>query len=267
MNLQKKIISEFGVDTKVPIDIKIKNIINFLKNYLQQNSFKTYILGISGGQDSTLAGKLAELAVQELRVETKNTNYKFIAIRLPYGIQLDESDAQLSLNFIKPDSIFNINIKSIVDELNKSLINSNIYISDFNLGNVKARVRMSVQYAIAAKFNGLVIGTSNADEELTGFFTKYGDGSSDIKPLYHLDKRQIIDALYYLNAPDLLCKKIPTADLENDNPGFPDEKALGIKYDLIDDFLEGKNIDDKSLNILLNLYNNSKHKRNMPAIV
>ena len=82
---------------------EIRKSVDFLKAYMLKHPFlKTYVLGISGGQDSTLAGRLAQLAVEELRAET-GKDYQFIAIRLPYGVQADEDDAQRALAFIKPD--------------------------------------------------------------------------------------------------------------------------------------------------------------------
>ncbi len=73
---------------------EIRRSIDFLKRYLKKHSFlKTFVLGISGGQDSTLAGRLAQLAMEEMRAETGDDSYKFIAVRLPYGVQADEADS------------------------------------------------------------------------------------------------------------------------------------------------------------------------------
>ncbi|MBU3851226.1 MAG: NAD(+) synthase, partial [Candidatus Paralactobacillus gallistercoris] len=142
-----------------------------------------------------------------------------------------------------------------------------VILSDFERGNVKARMRMIVQYALAGHYHGLVVGTDHAAENITGFFTKYGDGGADVMPLFRLDKRQGKQLLMYLHAPRRLYEKIPTADLEDDKPAYPDEKALGISYDMIDDYLEGKVIPTKQAQYLENLYLRSQHKRQMPHTV
>ena len=104
MKLQEEIIKELG--TKPTIDPKeeIRNSIEFLKDYLRKYPFlKTFVLGISGGQDSSLAGRLAQLTMEEMRQETGDDTYKFIAVRLPYGSQADEADAKRALDFINPE--------------------------------------------------------------------------------------------------------------------------------------------------------------------
>ncbi|MBW1570117.1 NAD(+) synthase, partial [Streptococcus sp. SPC0] len=145
MTLQDQIIKELGVKPVINPSQEIRRSVEFLKDYLLKHSFlKTYVLGISGGQDSTLAGRLAQLAVEELRADT-GENYQFIAIRLPYGIQADEEDAQKALDFIKPDIALTINIKEAVDGQVRALNAAGVEITDFNKGNIKARQRMISQ--------------------------------------------------------------------------------------------------------------------------
>ena len=87
-----------------------------MKEYARKNAFLNgFVLGISGGQDSTLVGKLAQLAVDELNGEEETDRYKFIAVRLPYGSQFDEDDCQDALDFIEPILIYTVNIKEAVD--------------------------------------------------------------------------------------------------------------------------------------------------------
>ena len=241
MTLQETIIAQLGVKPSINPKEEIRKSVDFLKAYMIKHPFlKTYVLGISGGQDSTLAGRLAQLAVEELRAETEK-DYQFIAIRLPYGVQADEDDAQRALAFIKPDVSLTINIKEAVDELAKAGVN----VSDFNKGNIKARQRMITQYAVAGENSGAVIGTDHAAENLTGFFTKFGDGGADILPLFRLNKRQGAALLAELGADKALYEKVPTADLEEDKPGIADEVALGVTYHEIDDYLEGKEVSAK----------------------
>ena len=245
--LQEEIINTLAVTPSIDPAIEVKRRVEFLKDYLKKTGLKTLVLGISGGQDSSLAGRLSQLAVESLRAETADDVYRFIAVRLPYGEQADEADAMLSINeFIKPDQTMRVNIKPAVDAMVAAVEQNGLQISDFNKGNVKARERMIAQYAIAGEFRGAVVGTDHAAEAVTGFYTKFGDGGADITPLSQLDKRQGRQLLEYLKAPRVLYEKTPTADLEEDRPALPDEKALGVTYQAIDDYLEGKPVSDQA---------------------
>lgn len=268
MTLQERIIQALGVKAEIDPQVEIRRSIDLLKEYLLKNPFlKSYVLGISGGQDSTLAGRLAQMAIEELREETGDTSYQFIAVRLPYGQQLDEADAQAALEFIQADQVLTVNIKASVDALVLSLQEAGQKISDFNKGNVKARARMQVQYAIAGAQKGAVIGTDHAAENLTGFFTKFGDGAADILPLYRLNKRQGRQLLQALNAPARLYEKVPTADLEEEKPLLADEQALGVSYQAIDDYLEGRVVADSVRARIEELWFKSEHKRHLPITV
>src|SRR5699024_9812816 len=241
MSLQKTIIEELGVLPEIDPKEEIRKSIDFLKEYLKKNSFlKTFVLGISGGQDSTLVGKLAQMAMEEMRQETNNSDYHFIAVRLPYGVQADEADAKKAMDFIQADSQLRVDIKPAVDAQVQALEAVGMSISDFNKGNIKARQRMVTQYGIAGEYAGAVLGTDHAAENVTGFYTKFGDGAVDIVPIFRLDKRQGRSLLQELGAPEELYTKIPTADLEEDRPLISDEVALGATYNEIDDYLEGK---------------------------
>lgn len=249
------------IDPQKEIDMRV----SFLKEYLKQHPFlKTYVLGISGGQDSTLAGKLAQIAIAELREETGDDSYRFIAVRLPHGVQADESDAQAALSFIQPDESYAINIEPAVSAMVATFAEQNLPIGDFNKGNIKARQRMIVQYAIAGERQGAVIGTDHAAESVTGFYTKFGDGASDIFPLAGLNKRQGRSLLKTLAAPESLYLKVPTADLEENKPMLPDEVALGVTYDEIDDYLEGKSVSEAAAEQIERHYLKSEHKRHLP---
>lgn len=268
MSLQEDIITQLGVKPKIDAQEEIRKSIDFLKAYMKKHGFlKSYVLGISGGQDSSLAGRLAQLAIEELRHETGDNGYKFIAIRLPYGVQADEDDAQRALNFIQPDVSLAINIKPAVDGEAAALAEAGVQVSDFNKGNIKARQRMISQYAVAGENNGAVIGTDHAAENITGFFTKFGDGGADILPLYRLNKRQGKQLLAELGADKALYEKIPTADLEENKPGIADEVALGVTYNDIDDYLEGKQVSPAAQKIIENWWNKTEHKRHLPISI
>lgn len=268
MSTQADIIARFGVQAKIDPEQEIRKSIDFVKDYFKAHTFlKAAVLGISGGQDSTLTGKLVQMALAELRQETGIADYAFIAVRLPYGEQIDAKDVEAAIDWIRPDETLSINIKAAVDAMVASLSASGLTISDFNKGNIKARQRMISQYAIAGERAGVVIGTDHAAESITGFYTKYGDGAADIEPLYRLDKRQGRQMLVALEAPEQLISKVPTADLEDNKPLVADEIALGVSYDSIDDYLEGKKVASKDQATIEKLYHNSEHKRQLPITI
>jgi NAD+ synthase len=261
-NLQDIIVKEMQVKPEIDNEVEIRNILQFIKNYVQSHSFiKSLVLGISGGQDSTLMGKLLQIAVTELRNE--NRECKFIAVKLPYGQQKDADEVEEALEFIEPDEIVTVNIKPAVDQSINSLKEAGFALTDFQKGNEKARERMKVQFAIAANQSGIVVGTDHSAENVTGFYTKYGDGAADIAPLFGLNKRQGHQLLKYLNAPQQLYNKIPTADLEDDKPQLPDEEALGVTYDQIDDYLENKPVASDAKDKIEQHYVKNAHKREL----
>lgn len=266
--LQKEIIKYEHVLPQIDPQKEIRRSVDFLKDYLKENTFlKSYVLGISGGQDSTLAGKLCQMAISEMREETGDNSYQFIAVRLPYGVQADAQDAADAVAFQKPDQDLTVNIKPAVDALVASLNEAGQQITDFNKGNIKARERMIVQYAIAGAHNGAVVGTDHAAENFSGFYTKYGDGAADLTPLFRLDKRQGKQMLKLLNCPEHLYQKAPTADLEENKPGLPDETALGVSYKDVDDYLEGRTVSELAAQKIESLWRKSEHKRHLPVTV
>lgn len=266
--LQQKVIQELRVLPEINVQAEIRKSIDFMKEYARKYSFvKGFVLGISGGQDSTLTGKLAQLAVDELNSEAGEAKYSFWAVRLPYGVQVDEQDCQDAIDYIKPTKTYTVNIKEAVDASVHALSVAGVELSDFAKGNEKARERMKVQYSIAAMNGGVVLGTDHAAEAITGFYTKFGDGGADLMPIYRLNKRQGKQLLAELDCPPHLYLKVPTADLEEDRPSLPDEEALGVSYDHIDDYLEGKEIPEQARKTLENFYLRSQHKRHLPITI
>ncbi|WP_414053261.1 ammonia-dependent NAD(+) synthetase [Macrococcus equi] len=263
MTLQQEIINTLHVKPEINPEETSREIIDFIKHYVEMNPFiESLVLGISGGQDSTLCGKLCQLAATEMQAEGKEV--QFIAVRLPFGIQKDEQDCQDALNFIQPDKTYTINIKSAVDASVATLAAQGVPLTDFQKGNEKARERMKAQYSIAAFHKGIVIGTDHAAESITGFYTKFGDGGADIFPLAGLNKRQGKAILQNLNCPEHLYNKVPTADLEENKPQLPDEVALGVTYEQIDDYLEGRHIDPVAAQKIEQHYIRTQHKRMLP---
>lgn len=264
--LQREIIAEMGVSPEIDPAVEVARRVAFLQDYLRTSGAQGFVLGISGGLDSTLAGRLAQLAVEGLRAEGEQA--EFVAVRLPYNVQHDEDDARAALDFIGADREVTYDIAAAVDGFESEFASATgESISDFNKGNVKARVRMVAQYAIAGGRGLLVIGTDQAAESVTGFFTKYGDGGADVLPLFGLNKRQNRALLRHLGAAERLWAKVPTADLLDGKPGQTDEAELGLDYDTIDDYLEGRTIPDEAASKLESIYLRSRHKRTTPVTI
>ena len=266
---RQAIIEEMRVLPTIDASTEIERRVNFIKQQIQASGCKSLVLGISGGVDSLTCGRLAQLAVEQLRAETNSDDYQFFAVRLPYAAQKDEQDAQTSLDTIAPDNTLTVNIQAATDAVNQqvceTLEQSNNPLSkeaiDFAKGNVKARVRMTSQYQIAGLINGLVLGTDHSAENITGFYTKHGDGACDLAPLFGLSKRQVRLLAKTMGAPDSIVNKTPTADLECLSPQKEDEAVLGLPYNVIDDFLEGKEISKENEKHLIEIYNKTQHKR------
>ena len=243
--LQAQIIREMGVKpnmTEEQAREEVERRIQFICDYLEATGSRGLVLGISGGIDSTLAGRLCQLAVEE--------------------------DAQEALRFIQPTRSLTFNIAEAVDGFDTAYTEATgEQISDFNKGNVKARARMIAQYAIAGGPGYLVVGTDHAAESITGFFTKFGDGGADLLPLAGLNKRQNQLLLRVLGASERLWAKPPTADLLDGVPGRTDEDELGLTYPQIDDYLEGKEIDEAAAAKLEQIYLRSRHKRTTPVTI
>ncbi len=265
----QRIIAEMRVKPQIDPQEEIRRRVDFIKQKLTTSGIKTLVLGISGGIDSTTCGKLAQLAVDELN-QQHNGGYQFIAVRLPYAAQKDEEEAQLALDFIKPTKALSVNVQPGADAIHQAtwsamaaqgLGKASELRIDFAKGNVKARTRMIIQYHIAALLSGLVLGTDHSAENITGFYTKWGDGACDLAPLFGLSKRQVRLVGKTLGAPEQLVNKIPTADLECLNPQKADEMALGITYEEIDDFLEGRQVTEQVRQRLTEIYLQTQHKR------
>ena len=270
MILAEDIIKEMRVMPEINPAEEIARRVNFIKATLKASGLKHLVLGISGGVDSSTCGRLAQLAVDALNQEEATQDYKFVAVRLPYGTQKDEEDAQIALSFIQPSVSLAINVKPGVDGIHSEVLSAmqgtdlheaNDHAIDFAKGNVKARARMVAQYEVGGIVGGLILGTDHSAENITGFYTKWGDGACDLVPLFGLSKRQVRLLAKTLGAPALLVEKTPTADLECLTPQKADEHALGLTYDQIDDFLEGKPVSAEVTERLIHIYTVTQHKR------
>ncbi len=263
------ILAEMKVLPTIDVAHEVKRRVAFIQQQLKASGCTSLVLGISGGIDSCTLGRLAQLAVDGLN-ELALGQYQFIAVRLPYSTQADEQDAQDSISFIQPTQSVSVNVQPGTDAIHAQttqaladagLMPQDPHHIDFVKGNVKARARMVTQYEIAGMLNGLVLGTDHSAENITGFYTKYGDGACDLAPLFGLNKRQVRQLATYMGAPEKVITKAPTADLESLTPQLADEQALGLSYDEIDDFLEGRDVSPAVSDKLVAIYQKTQHKR------
>lgn len=265
--MPQQIARELGVDVSFDPRSEIDRRVAFLSDTLVASGQTALVLGISGGIDSAAAGRLCQLAVEAARHAGHAA--AFVAMRLPYGTQRDEVDAQAALSFIHADRVLTVDVRPASDASLDALVAGGLVFRhrrhrDFILGNIKARQRMIAQYAVAGALDGLVVGTDHAAEAVTGFFTKYGDGAADVVPLTGLTKRRVRAIAEALGAPAALIRKVPTADLETLAPGKPDEEAYGFTYNDIDDFLEGSPVPPALADAILDRYHATAHKRRPP---
>ncbi len=263
-DLQADIITELGVAPSIDVETEVHRRTQLLVDYAVTAHARGFVLGISGGVDSTVAGRLCQLAAELGRAQ--GHQLEFHAVTIPHKGQVDAADAQAAMDFIAADHQHDFNIGDTTDAFGAEFASAFGQPStDYNLGNVKARLRMVVQFALAGQLGLLVVGTDQAAESVTGFYTKFGDGAADIMPLAGLNKRQIRALADHLGASDALRDKPPTADLLGERPGQLDEVELGVSYDAIDDYLEGKPVAAADAEQIEKLYLRSRHKRHRPV--
>lgn len=263
---QRMIIEQLGVRPDLDPAIEVERRVRFLIDYLRTSGAAGYVLGLSGGVDSTLAGRLAQLAVEQIRAEGGEAT--FVGMRLPYRVQHDEADAVAAVRFVDADETLTVDIAPGVDGLNEQIRQATgAALGDFTKGNTKARHRMVAQYALAGERSLLVVGADHAAENVTGFFTKFGDGAADVLPLSGLDKRQARAVLRHLGAPRQLWEKVPTADLLDEDVGRTDEDELGLSYEHIDDYLEGREVPGEVAERIEEAWHRGRHKRTTPVEV
>ena len=227
----------------------LKVIEKFVSDYLEKTHLNHYVLGLSGGVDSSLVAAICKNAVGK---------DKFTGIMIPIdSLEADLKDAielanDLDINYLVVDG------SESYHELIKQYEKLGIELDRGTKANIKARLRMTILYAYAQKMNGLVIGTDNADERYTGYFTKYGDGGVDLLPIAYLLKSEVVQACKLYGIKDRLAERTPSAGLFE---GQTDENEMGVKYIDIDKYLLGGEIDSKSKERIEHLHRISEHKR------
>lgn len=269
MSLQQDIIARLGVKPQIDVEAEVRRRVDFLKQSVLGSGTTGLLIAISGGIDSAVATGLCKRATDELAAETGKP-YMTLGVFQPYGTQEDIHDSYAVAKAFELKHTVETNIEDAVNEIALETehafksIGVHRHISRGGKGNVKARTRMVVQYALAFDLNLLVVGTDHASEAITGFYTKWGDGAVDITPLSTLNKRQVRQLAAHLGVPQSVLDKAPTAGLWE---GQTDEAELGITYEENSDYLEGKAISPEAQEKLEKQYAKTEHKRSpIPGI-
>lgn len=234
----------------------IEDIRGVAADQVKKAGAKGAILGLSGGLDSYVVGALL----------AGIKDFKLTLVAMPKGSQRDFDDVLASIDAIRKINpnveFFEANIGSSVRALHQEINNtdSDITMTNTALGNVSARMRMVMQYALAS--NQLVVGTDHATEAVVGYYTKFGDGGSDFNPIGGLLKDELYDIAELLGAPESIMTKKPAAGLDISDS---DEDELGLNYinDIVP-FLRGERIDEDKFIKIIDMYNKTQHKREMP---
>ncbi|WP_379965875.1 NAD(+) synthase [Ectobacillus sp. sgz5001026] len=236
---------------------KIKKLVEWLQLKVKEAHANGAIVGISGGIDSAVTTHLIKRAFPDH------------SVGLIMPCKSNEKDAEDALRVVESSGIEHYVITltdthhTLFHEIESQLKNAGTWNEEkAKLGdaNTRARLRMSTLYAVANNFNYLVVGTDNAAEWHTGYFTKYGDGGVDLVPLVNFTKGEVRELAIALGVPDEVIHKAPTAGLWE---GQTDENEMGTTYNMIDNYLKGEEIPEKDRLIIENMHARSEHKRHL----
>jgi NAD+ synthase len=234
---------------------KIALTVEWLREQVKNSGTKGILVGLSGGIDSSVVAHLIKRAFPE----------NSLGVILPCKSSgKDAIDGKLSadaagLKYVTVDLTETHNglLKQIEAQMS-GFETENHQLTDANL---RARLRMSTLYGIANNMNYLVSDTDNAAKILTGYFTKFGDGGVDILPMANCTKREVYEWARVLGVPQSVLERAPSAGLWE---GQTDETEMGTTYEMIDNYLDGKEIPEKDKAIIERLNKRSAHKRTMP---
>ncbi|HVJ50683.1 NAD(+) synthase [Desulfitobacterium sp.] len=242
--------------SKSELESRIQMAIAWLREQVSQAGVQGVVIGISGGVDSAVVAGLCKRAFPENSVgvimpsqSAPEDREDALLIAKTYGLKVIEVD----LGEVH---------QGILEKVNQGLQKQGLtFEGRLSQGNLKARLRMSTLYTVANALNYLVVGTDNAPESYTGYFTKYGDGGVDVLPISSLTKTEVRAWAAQLGLPDKIVNRVPTAGLW---PGQTDESEMGITYDLIDRYLVGEEIPAEGIEKIEKLHRQSEHKRYLP---
>ena len=234
--------------------VELEKRIEFIRNLLKESGAKGIVFGNSGGKDSTLTGILCKKACD-------NTLSLIMPCHAKRNFDIDLKDG------LEVAEKFNIETKVIdvtpIREATMKAVSADFELTDMAVANIAPRLRMTVLYAVAASRNMLVAGTDNKSEMYMGYFTKWGDGGYDFNPIADLTASEVYEFLRYLDAPEAVIKKAPSAALFDDQT---DEQEMGITYKKIDEYLMTGKGDKEDIDLIERYHKVSEHKRRMPVL-
>lgn len=239
------------------ISTKIDKTVEWLREKVKEANCNGLVVGVSGGIDSAVVCYLIKKAFPDN------------SVGVIMSIKSNPQDREDALKVINGCGIKYLDLDltneqtSILDTVVAGLKENDLYnennqkISDANL---RARVRMSTVYTVANNLGYLVVGTDNAAEVYTGYFTKYGDGGVDLIPIANITKREVYEWAKVLGVHEDIINKAPSAGLWE---GQTDEVEMGTTYDMIDAVVEGRldEVPQKDQEIIARLHRISQHKR------
>lgn len=213
-----------------PEEKKIR-IIKFIKEAFAKQKMSKAVIGISGGIDSAVSFTLLKEALKPENIIVAHLYY--------FKSKFGTMKKFINQSGVPERNIHHISIKKPVNTMAETLhilkARDTLDTSDtLRLGNIAARMRMIILYDFAKKYNALVCGTENKSENLLGYFTRFGDQASDIEPIEHLYKTQIVQLAKYLEIPKTIIKQTPSAGLWQ---GQTDEGQFGFTYEEADQVL------------------------------
>ena len=223
--------------------------VSYIRQTLAAAHADGIIFGNSGGKDSALVGILCKLACE-------NTEGIILPCSSKRNFTIDKDDG------MEVAEQFHIQTRLIDLTAQKELVMKSVSdvttLNDAAIGNIAPRLRMITLYAVAASENRLVAGTGNASEFYMGYFTKWGDGAYDLNPIADLTATEVFEFLRYLNAPESIITKAPSAGLFE---GQTDEEDMGVTYAAIDKYILTGEANEADKAIIDRYHSRSEHKR------